>query len=45
MKGGRVEICAFFDNPKLNPLLKLVMTALDNYGNKITSCPINKVIF
>lgn len=44
MKGKNVDICDFFNNPKLNPLLQLVMATLAKYGNKITSCPVKKVI-
>lgn len=43
VKGSPIEICAFFANPHLNPLLAMIMTTMNKYGNKMTSCPIEKV--
>lgn len=43
LKGSPMDICAFFANPQLNPLLSMIMNTMNKYGNKMTSCPIGKV--
>lgn len=43
LKGPPIDICTFFANPHLNPMLAVIMNAMNKYGNKMTSCPIGKV--
>lgn len=41
--GKRWNVCSYFKKPQLDPFLKIATITMNQFGNKLNSCPILQV--
>lgn len=44
IKTGRINLCEFFKKPDREPLVKMLLSSLNQYGHMMFDCPVIKVI-